>query len=142
MNSQTMYPSSASRGTPNPSDTVSVHGCINMMSAENVVTRSKDYGTSQPDLGKEPAPPESSLRIEKPSNKPESPPRIPKGVLKRLGHNPNARAAQHYYIVEDLGQNPYAMSSLEFLQTFPLQRKTLLYSLRVVDPNPSTMIKF
>ena len=34
------------------------------------------------------------------------------------------------------------MSSLEVLQTCPSQRKTLLYSLGVVDPNPSTMIKF
>ena len=67
MNSRTVDPGSASSGTPNPLDTVSGHGCINMMSVKNVVTHSKDYGMSQPDLGKEPTPPKSSLRIEKPS---------------------------------------------------------------------------
>ena len=69
------------------------HGCINMVRATKVVTRAKDYGSSQPDLGKEPAPPGSRLRIENPVDKPEVAPRIPKGVLKHSGHNPNARAA-------------------------------------------------
>ena len=66
------------------------HGCINMVRAMKVVTRAKDYGSSQPSLGKEPDPPGSPLRIEKPMDKPEAAPRIPKGVLKHLGHNPNA----------------------------------------------------
>ena len=61
-----------------------------MVCAAKVVTRVKYYGSSQPDLGKEPSPPESPLRIENPTNKPEAPPRIPKGVLNFLGHNPNA----------------------------------------------------
>ena len=34
------------------------------------------------------------------------------------------------------------MSALEFLHTFPSQRKALLFSLGVVDGNPSTTIKF
>ena len=76
------------------------------------MTRTKDYGSSQPDLGKEPSPPEIPLRIEKPTDKLEAPPRIPKGVLKRLGHNPNSRATQNYLVVEDLGQTPCAMSTL------------------------------
>ena len=42
------------------------HGYINMVHAINVVTCAKDYGSSQPDLGKEATPPESPLRIEKP----------------------------------------------------------------------------
>ena len=73
-----------------PSKACSGHGCINMVRASKVVTRVKDYGSSQPDLGKEPAPPESPLHIKKPVDKPEVAPRIPKGVLKRSGHNPNA----------------------------------------------------
>ena len=77
--------------------------------AAKVVTRAKDYGSSQPDLGKEPDPPRSPLRIEKTVDKPEVAPRIPKGVLNCLGHNPNARAAQNYSIVKDLGQTPCAM---------------------------------
>ena len=69
------------------------HGCINMVRAAKVVTRAKDYGSSHPSLGKEPDPPGSPLHIEKPMDKLEATPRIPKGVLKHLGHNPNARAA-------------------------------------------------
>ena len=80
-------------GDQDPSEASSGHGCINMVCATKVVTRAKDYGSSQPDLGKEPAPPESPLRIEKPTDKPEFAPHIPKGVVNRSGHNPNARAA-------------------------------------------------
>ena len=67
--------------------------CINMVHAVKVVTRMKDYGSSQPSPGKEPNPPGSPLRIEKPMDKPETTPRIPKGFLKRSGHNQNARAS-------------------------------------------------
>ena len=61
-----------------------------MVHDAKVVTHAKDYGLSQPNLGKEPAPPESPLHIENPVDKPKVAPHIPKGVLKRLGHNPNA----------------------------------------------------
>jgi hypothetical protein len=44
---------------------------------------------------------------------------IPKGALKKDSHNPNAGDAQKYSIVVDMAQNPYAMSSLEVLQSFP-----------------------
>ena len=73
---------SASGGTPNPLNTISGHGCINMISVKNVVTHSKYYGTLQPDLRKKLAPPESPLHIEKPSDKLEAPPCILKVVLK------------------------------------------------------------
>jgi len=53
-------------------------------------------------------------------------PHIPKSVLKKSAHNPNARAAQNYSIVEDLAQAPCAMSALEVLQTCPAQRRALL----------------
>ena len=52
MNSRTMDPGSASSEIQNMSDTTSGHNCINMVNATNVVTRAKDYGTSQPNLGK------------------------------------------------------------------------------------------
>ena len=93
MNSRTVDPGSASSGTQNPPDASSGQGCINMVKATNVVMRGKYYGTSQADLRKEPAPPEISLRIENPTDKPKVPPHIPKGVLKHSGHNPNARVA-------------------------------------------------
>jgi hypothetical protein len=82
-----------------------------------IATRSRDYSSSKASTSLEapPPPPEMNLHIEKP----EPPPRIPKGVLKHSTQNPNARATQNYSIVEDLGQAPCAMSALEVLQTFP-----------------------
>ena len=76
----------------------------------------ESYGSLQPDLGKYPTPPKVPLHIDKP----EVIPRIPKGVLKCLGNNPNSRATQHYSIVKDLGETPYMMSALEVLQNFHL----------------------
>ena len=61
-----------------------------MVRAAKVVTRAKVYGSSQPSVGKDPNPPGSPLHIEKPMDKLETTPRIPKGVLKHLGYNPNA----------------------------------------------------
>ena len=90
MNSRNVDPSCASSGTQNLPDAASGHGCINMVRATKVVTRAKDYGSSQPNLGKEPAPPEIPLLIKRPVDKPEVAPRIPKGVLKHSGHNPNS----------------------------------------------------
>ena len=87
MNSRTY---DQSGGDQDPPKATSGHGCINMVHATKVVTRVKEYGSSQPDLGKESTPPGSPLPIEKPVDKPEVTPRIPKGVLKHLGHNPNA----------------------------------------------------
>ena len=113
-----------------------------MVRAAKVVTHAKDYGSSQPSPGKEPDPPGTPLHIEKPVDKPEAAPRIPKGFLKRLGHNPNARAAQNYSVVKDLGHTPCAMSALEVLQSCPSQRKALLSTLGVNDDNSFSVIKF
>ena len=93
MNLRTHDPHCASGGDQNPLEANTGHGCINMVHATKVVTCAKDHGSSQPDLGKEPAPPESPLHIENPMDKPDIVPRIPKGVLNNSGHNPNARAA-------------------------------------------------
>ena len=67
-------------------------GCINMVHAVKVVTRVKDYGSSQPSPGKEPDPPGSPLCIKKPMDKPEAAPHIPKGILKHSGRNQNSQA--------------------------------------------------
>ena len=90
MNSRTHDPHSVSGGDQNPLETSIGHGCINMVHATKVVTRAKYYGSSPPDLGKEPTPTESPFHIENPMDKPDITPCIPKGVLKCLGHNPNA----------------------------------------------------
>jgi hypothetical protein len=66
---------------------------------------------------------------------------IPKGAFKKASHNPNARAAQNYSAVEDLSQNPCAMSALEVLQSFPSQRKDLLVTLGSVETcNPGVIM--
>ena len=70
-----------------------------MVHAVKVVTHAKDYSSSQPNPGKEPNPLGTPLRIEKPADKPEAAPHIPKGVLKRSGPNPNSRATQNYSVV-------------------------------------------
>ena len=79
----------------------------------DIATHSQDYGSSKASTSLEspPPPPEMNLQIEKL----EPPPLIMKGVFKNSTHNPNARAAQNYSIVEDLGQTPCAMSALEVL---------------------------
>jgi hypothetical protein len=58
---------------------------------------------------------------------------IPKGAFKKSSHNPNARATQNYFVVEDLSQTPCAMSALEVLQSFPSQRKALLTTLGSIE---------
>jgi hypothetical protein len=105
----------------------------------NVATRSRDYGSSWDFPSLESPPP---LKMPLQIKKLEPPPRIPKGVLKFSTHNPNARAAQNYSIIEDLGQTPCAMSALEVLQTCPSQRNSLLSTLGSLDPCGSKVIKF
>ena len=60
-------------------------------------------------------------------------PKIPKGVFKKVLHNPNARAATNYSVVEDLAQTPCAMSALEVLQSCPTQQDALLATLGSMD---------
>jgi hypothetical protein len=72
----------------------------------------------------------------------EPPLRIPRIPLCRNFHNPQARAAHNYSLVDDLVQSPAAMSILEVLQTCPTQRKSLLSTLGVVDPVDTRLITF
>ena len=61
MNSRTNDPHHASSKDQNRPKSNTGHGCINMVHDTKVVTRVKDYGLSQLDLGKEPSPPKSPL---------------------------------------------------------------------------------
>jgi hypothetical protein len=79
-----------------------------------------------------------NLQIEKP----EPSPRILKGVLKHSTHNLNSRIAQKYSSVEDLGQTPCVMSTLEVLQMCTSERNPLLSTLGVLEPSGSKFIKF
>jgi hypothetical protein len=100
----------ATSGSQNPSAQDGDRLCINMVKSKvNVATQYNDYSSSQTVSSLESPPPlEMPLQIEKL----DPPPRILKGVLKHSTHNPNARVAQNYSIVEDLGQTPCAMSAL------------------------------
>jgi hypothetical protein len=130
----------ATSGNQNPPVHEGDRLCVNMVKSQiNVATRSRDYSCSQAIQGLESPPPlETPLQIKKP----EPLPRIPKGVLKRYTHNPNARAAQNYFIVEDMDQTPCAMSALEVLQRCPSQKNALLSTLGALDPCGSNVIKF
>jgi hypothetical protein len=93
-----------------------------------ISTRVYDY--SKPitsEKGKEVDLPSLPLQIEKTLG--ETMTHIPKGAFKKDSHNPNARAAQNYSVVEDLSQTPCAMSALEVLQNYHSQRKALLTTL-------------
>ena len=69
-------------------------------------------------------------------------PHIPKGVLKCLTHNPNARATQNCSIVEDLVQTLCAMSALEVLYMCPTKRNALISALGYLDLSGPSVIKF
>ena len=78
----------------------------------------KNYETKTLEKGKSIGETSNPLTIEKPV---EPMPKIPKGVFKKALHNPNARAAANYFVVEDLSQTPCVMSALEVLQSCPTQ---------------------
>jgi hypothetical protein len=87
-----------------------------------------------------PTPAAPPLVIPRPSTEP--PLHIPRIPLHRNVHNPQARAAQNYILVDDLVQSPAAMSVLKVLQTCPTQWKSLLFALGAVDPADTRLITF
>jgi hypothetical protein len=100
---------------PNASSSANIYM---MKSDAFIATRAHDYSKpSASDKGKEAEIPSLPLQIEKTLG--ETMTRIPKGAFKRASHNPNARAAQNYSVVEYLSQTPCAMSALEVLQSCP-----------------------
>jgi hypothetical protein len=105
-----------------------------------ITTREHDYSKpNASEKGKEAEIPSLPLQIEKTLG--ETMTHIPKSAFKRASHNPNARAAQNYSVVEDLSQTPCAMSTLEVLQSFPAQRKALLTALGSTETcNPGTIM--
>jgi hypothetical protein len=110
---------------PNNSSSVNVY----MVRGDSLITtRVHDYSKpSTSEKGKEAEIPSLPLQIKKTLG--ETMTCTPKGAFKKASHNPNARATQNYFVVEDLSQTPCAMSALEVLQSFPAQRKALLTSL-------------
>ena len=114
-----------------------------MLSVVNHETHSKTYDSLEKKYTKKEPPssqPDIPLHIEKPLT--DIVIRPPKSTLRKTTHNPNARVAQHYSIVEDLAQAPCAMSTLEVLQTFPMQQKSLLSVIGGLVPMESNLITF
>jgi hypothetical protein len=105
-----------------------------------ISTRAHDYSKpSASEKVKEANLPSLPLQIEK--SLVETMTCIPKGAFKKYSHNPNARAAQKYSVVEDLSQTPCAMYALEVLQSCPSQRKALLTTLGSTKTcNPGTIM--
>ena len=66
----------------------------------------------------------------------------PKSTLRKDVFNPNARSARFYNVVEYLSQEPCAISTLEVLQSCPMQRKNLLTALGALDPDNINLIHF
>ena len=69
-------------------------------------------------------------------------PCIPRMSLRRNVHNPHARVAHNYSLVDDLAQSPATMSMLEVLQTYPSQRKSFISTLGVVNTTDTELITF
>jgi hypothetical protein len=93
-----------------------------------IMTRAHDYSKPRTsEKGQEADLPSLLLQIEKTLG--ETMTCIPKGAFKKYSHSPNVRAAQNYFVVEDLSETPCAMSALEVLQRFLAQRKSLLTAL-------------
>jgi len=123
-----------------------------MSSRVMVAMRSKDYASKSPfengdsssSSGQTYAytPPSSEpLHIEK-TNRDMLIHLPPKGMLRKSAFNPHIRVAQNDNIVEDLAMPLSAMSSPEVLKTCSTERKLLLSTIRVVDPQESHLIFF
>ena len=80
-------------------------------------TRNKNYETETSEKGKLIGETSNPLTIDKLV---ETMPKIPKGVFKKTLHNPNARVATNYSVVEYLAQTPCAILALEVLQSCPV----------------------
>jgi hypothetical protein len=117
-----------SQGTSPSSNNITFANVYMMKGDAFISTRSHAYSKpSTSEKGKEVELPSLPLQIEKTLG--EKMTCIPKGMFKKDSHNPNTRATQNYSVVEDLSQTPCMMSTLEVLQIFPSQRKSLLTTL-------------
>ena len=101
--------SNAVGGTPNAPNP----NYINMLWSQTLLrTRNKNYEKETSEKGKSIGETSNPLTIEKPA---KIMPKIPKAVFKKTLHNPNARDAANYFVVEDLAHTPCAMLALEVL---------------------------
>jgi len=62
-------------------------------------------------------------------------------IIQKVTFNPNDHIDQNYNIVEDLVQDPCAISSLEVLQHCPRHRRTLSSAIGTMDPEELNLIR-
>jgi hypothetical protein len=129
-----------SQGPPTSSSNPSSANVYMMKGDAYISTRAHDYRmTRSSEKNKEAEIPPLPLHIEKTLG--ETMTCIPKGAFNKYSHNPNARAAQNYSVVEDLSQTPCAMSALEFLQSCASLIKAMLAALGSTETcNPGTIM--
>jgi hypothetical protein len=138
---------------PSPSNTSFVLMCIGDSKKNDITltTRAKDYSSSKekvdiiPPSLVQPSPTtpltNGPLHLKQLSlDTVLHPP--PKGVIRKSTFNPHAHVSQNYSIVEDLSQEPSTMSSLEVLQSCPIQWKALLKAIGGIDPTDTNLIIF
>jgi hypothetical protein len=153
MVSQVLAPLVGCSSNHPPSDEASTSAHIYMFNGIDLTTRTATYDTSaKPDKenvtngippNPSPAsvsPPSGSLQIDKPIF--DSILRPPKSIVRKSTFNLSSRAAQNYNIVEYLAQDSCSMSTLEVLQHFPSQRRTLLATIVAINPELSNNITF
>jgi hypothetical protein len=103
-----------SQGPPASSSNPSTMNVYMMKGDSYISFRAHDYRMIEyVEKGKEDTNPSIPLQIEKTMS--ETMTRILKGVFNKSSHNPNARAAHNYSVVEDLSQTPCTISTLEVL---------------------------
>jgi hypothetical protein len=95
-----------------------------------------------PSIPPETNPPPSRPPLVIPFPSVETPLRIPHIPLCMNVHNPQARVAHNYSLVDDLAQSLDAMSVLEVLQSCPTQWKSLLSALGPVETVDTRLITF
>jgi hypothetical protein len=103
-----------SQGPPLSSSNPSTVNVYMMKGDAYIATRAHDYRMPKTaKKGKEVVNPYVPLQIAKTMG--ETMTHNPKGVFKKVLHNPNTRATHNYSMVEDLSQTPCAMFALEVL---------------------------
>jgi hypothetical protein len=116
-----------------------------------LTTRAKDYSSSKEKVDVIPPSLVQPSPTTPPTNDPLHLERLsldtvlhppPKGVVQKSAFNSHAHATQNYNIVEDLAQAPSMMSTLEVLQSFPIQHKALLNAIGGIDPTDTNLIIF
>jgi len=150
-------PAPLAGGNPNhpPSEEASSSAHIYIFNGIDLTTHTTTYDTpTKPDKEKvtngivsDLDPPSTTitrqsmpLQIEKPTF--DSILRPPKRNIQKSTFDPSSFAAKKYNIVEDLDQALCAMSTLEVIQHYPRQRRTLLAAIRVIELDLSNNITF